>query len=268
MPGIADPLLSTRHAFWAGFRTVKFSKLFPRSIQPGPRKGLRGKEALRHIAHLENAFPHICDMISTHVDLDKILWEITKECLHCVRAHRTTLFIMDAAAEILKEETKIVYTFDHQREQVYQIEEEEIAWKSFEEEKPFLLEIEDFPALFPGRNPNWELSSMMAFPFVSRKKPVGVLSAVLFNGKNGFDEEKFRLFSGFAKLASVAVEMADFLREIDRETVWRRNFEKYLDDVLIRLQRSGSSPGDGESASLQAEIPAGANGPTKQTGEG
>ncbi len=224
---------------------MNFSGMIPKIFRPGPPKGLRGKEALRHIAHLEHAFPHICDMITAHVDLDKVLWEIPKEVLYCVEAHRATIFIMDTAAEALTRGQTFVYSPEHHRQRAYRKEEEEIVSQSFDQEKPFLLDVEDFPELFPGHNPNWELTSMMTFPFASRKKPVGVLSAVLFNGRHGFDEGRFRLFSGFAKLTSLAVEMADLLREIEREAVWKREFEKYLNEVLIRLQGFGSNSNPG-----------------------
>ena len=220
---------------------MNFTKLFPRFFQRGrAQKRLWGKAALRHIAHLENAFPRICEMIINHVDLRKILSEIAKECLHCIRAHRTTIFIMDPAVEILKEYFKITYSFDQNREQAYQKEEEEMARKSFKQDKPLLLDSQDLPEFFPVRNPAWELTSVMTFPIIRRSKPIGILSAVSFNGNHGFDEERFRLFSGFARLISIAVEMADLLGEIDRKTVWRRDFERHLEQILTPLNGSGS----------------------------
>jgi GAF domain-containing protein len=241
---------------------VKPFKLFLRFFKNGfPRKGLRRKEALGHIAHLENAFSHLLGMIGTNMDLGQVLWEITRECLHCVGAPRIALFFMEPAPAVLDGQLKFVYSFDHESEQAYQREEEEIVEKSFEQDKPFLLEIEDLRAIFPGRNPDWELISAMTFPVLVRGKAVGILSAVSFNGNHGFDEESFQLFSGFAKLTSIAVEMADLLRGMHREALWRKDLEEYLDRVLIRLQ--GSKPHTGEKRST-GKIYAGANGPLKK----
>jgi hypothetical protein len=182
---------------------------------------------------------YIFGMISSHGDLGQILWQITKECLRCVRAHCTTMFIMDPAVEILTGQARFIYSYDLRGRHTYQKEEEKIAWKSFEEEKPLVLEVEDLRELFPERNPRWELTAMMTFPFVYRNKAVGVLSAASFDANHTFDEKRFRSLSGFAGLTSLAVGMADLLREANREAAWRREFEQSLDKILSRSNGCG-----------------------------
>ena len=200
----------------------------------------RGKETLRHIAALENAFLHICEMISAHSDLREVLWEIVKECLFCVRAHRATISMMDSTREGLRGQSKFIYSFDHQGKEVYGEEEQAVVRESFEQQKPILLQKEDLLTRFPVRRPDREFTAIMTFPFLSRNQPVGILSAVLFNAGHGFDERRLRLFSGFARLASIAMEMDDLFREVRQGAGWRRDLENYLDKILTRL---GTAPG-------------------------
>jgi transcriptional regulator with GAF, ATPase, and Fis domain len=194
---------------------------------------LRGKEALKHVGSFENAFPHICAMITAHLDLCELLGEIVKECLFCLRAHRATIFMMDDRRESLREHPKLIHSLDPHRQEVYRQEEEAIARESFEQNKPFVLEKKDIYARFPDREPNWKFTSIMTFPFASRNEPVGILSAILFNGRHSFDGKRLQQFSCFARLASMAVEMDDLFQEVQRGAIWRRDFENYLDNILF-----------------------------------
>ncbi len=195
--------------------------------------------------HLENSLPQICNLIRTHVDLPRILWEINKNCFHCLRAHRATIFVLNPAKQGLQHHTKFTYCVDPSSEKVYRIEEEEIARRSFEKNKPLLLREKEISELFPESTEHGRLTSVMAFPFASRGKPVGVLSAIMIDDAYGFDEERLRLLSGFANLASIAAEMTDLLGEIHREAVWRRDFERSLDNILIHLPALFSWPPPG-----------------------
>ncbi len=197
--------------------------------------GISKEEALRHGEDLENAFANICNLIRAHADVPRILWEINKNCFYCLRADRATTFILDTTKQDLQHHTKFTYCTDPSREKVRLKEEEEIARRSFERNKPLALGEKEVAELFPeSRDQGW-LSSAMAFPFASRGKLVGVITVMVIDRRRGFGQENLRLLSAFGHLASIALEMADLLRELHQEAVWRRDFEKSLDNILIHL---------------------------------
>jgi GAF domain-containing protein len=205
---------------------------------------VRGKETPGPITYLENAFLHICEMISAHSEPREVLREIVKDCLSCVRAHRATIFLIDDKRERLRENLKFISSFGPNLGEIYREEEEAIALESFEQNKPFLLHEEEIYARYPGKGPDREkFTAIMTFPLTSRNQPIGILSAVLFNGRHAFDERTLQQLSGFARLASIVVEMDDLLREVRQGSKWRRDFEKYVDRILSRL---GTAPSSGE----------------------
>ncbi len=205
-----------------------------------PDLPLRGKDGPSQIADLENAFLRLCEMISGHADLPEVLGEIVKECVFCVRAHRAGVYMMEDGKEYLGDRLKFISSFNQQGEQVFLEEEETIARESLAEQKALLLKKEDLDTRCPVDQPGWTFTAMMAFPLLSRNRPVGVLSAVLFNTRQGFDDRELQLFSGFARLASIAVEMDDLFREVRRGASRRKEFENHLDRILSRL---GTDPG-------------------------
>ncbi len=211
-------------------------KIDPRILKPALH--LPGKEA--QITDQQNSFLHIFEMISAHADLGQTLGEIVKECFFCVRAHRVTIFIMDDREECLQEHLKFIYSLDPHYEEMNREEEEAIARESFEQYRPFLLQKEDLGPRSAARNSKWDLTAIMTFPFATRHRPVGTLSAVLFNGRQGFDERSLQLFSRFARLPAIAIEMDNLFREVGRKPMLRRDFENYLDKILAQL---GTAPG-------------------------
>ena len=68
------------------------------------------RNALIYIERLETAFFQITSAISAHGDLNKILEVIIQESLKCLKAHRSTVFLMDEKGGALK--TQFTYVSD------------------------------------------------------------------------------------------------------------------------------------------------------------
>ena len=178
-----------------------------------PRVGLIHKDnketsALLHIERLETALLNISSAITAHQDLNKTLEVIAQESLKCLKANRSTIFLIDPKSGNLK--PQFTHALDPLDERVGLFEEREVAQQAFELKKPFLV---------GGRGKSSDLSkaqkhegkiiSLMSFPLSPKGDTVGVASLVLINEENGFDEKNMRLFSNFANLASIAMEMSN-----------------------------------------------------------
>ncbi len=213
-----------------------FSKL---SGQP-PRAGtilkeIREPKALTHIEPLETAFFQITSVINTPKDINTILEVIVRESHTCLRASRSTIFLMDEKSGILK--IQCAYASDPLQKQAGLPEEREVAQKTLSQNKPFLFSgPRNFPDLLKSQERERKITSLMSIPLSFRGKTMGVISAVLINEEHGFDEKTQKFFSSFANLASTALGMADLHEEISKAKSLRITYERYLDNILNQLQ--------------------------------
>jgi len=213
-----------------------FRKLLGQPPKRGIRhKDIQGKKALVHVARLETAFCRIGSVISSHKDLNAVLEVIAQECLSCLKAHRSTIFLLDEKSGILK--TQYLYTLDPLYERVGLNEEKELAKKTLRQNKPLLLQgPEEFSEFFKDRKQEWRITSLMSIPLFSKGKAMGVLSVVLINERYCFEEKSLQFLSSFAIHASNAMEMAHLHEEVRKEKNFRLMYERYLDDIMKRLQ--------------------------------
>jgi hypothetical protein len=214
--------------------------VFRKLLGPPPKRGIRhkdiqGKKALVHVARLETAFFRIGSVISAHKDLNAVLEVIAQECLSCLKAHRSAIFLLDEKSGILK--TQYLYTLDPLYERVGLNEEKELAKKTLRQNKPLLLQgPEEFSEFFKERKQEWRITSLMSIPLFSKGKAMGVLSVVLINERYCFEEKSLQFLSSFAIHASNAMEMAHLHEEVGKEKNFRLMYERYLDDIMKRLQ--------------------------------
>ena len=215
---------------------MAFRKLLGQPPKRGIRhKDIQGKKALVHVARLETAFFRIGSVISAHKDLNTVLEVIAQECLSCLKAHRSTIFLLDEKSGILK--TQYLYTLDPLYERVGLNEEKELAKKTLRQNKPLLLQgPEEFSEFFKERKQEWRITSLMSIPLFSKGKAMGVLSVVLINERYCFEEKSLQFLSSFAIHASNAMEMAHLHEEVGKEKNFRLMYERYLDDIMKRLQ--------------------------------
>jgi Tfp pilus assembly protein PilZ len=177
----------------------------------------------------------ISSMIGAHKELPIILEAIARESLHCLKAHRSTIFLMDGKSGILKSQ----YTAapNPGDEQVGLFEEKEVARKVLRQMSPLLLrEPKDFADFFKYEERERKITSLLCIPLCSRGKPVGALSLVLINGERSFGENDQQFLSIFSNHASIAMENANLQEEVRKETGFRKSYEGYLDDILNQVQ--------------------------------
>ena len=186
-----------------------FSKDLGQSPKIGPtHKDSNETPALLHIERLEAALFNISSAITAHQDLNKTLEVIARESLNCLKANRSTIFLIDPKSGNLK--PQFTYALDPLDERVGLFEEREVAKKALEEKKPFLAGGRGKSSgLSKGQKHQRKIISLMSFPLSSKGDTMGVASLVLINEENGFDEKNMKFFSSFANLASIAMEMSD-----------------------------------------------------------
>ena len=205
-----------------------------------PRRGILHKEvketkALRHIECLENAFFQISSVINAHKDLNAIFEVIVQESLYCLKAHRSTIFLLDEKSGILNIEC--AHVSDPSYEQIGLNEEREVAQKTLKNNKPFLLGGQgNFSDFFKYQKQERKVTSLMSIPFSSNGKTIAVLSVVMIDEESGFDEKSLQFFFSFANLASTAMEMVRLLEEVRKGNNFRNTYERYLDNILSQLQ--------------------------------
>jgi len=199
------------------------------------QKEIKGPKALTHIERLETGFFQITSVINAQKDINAILEVIVRESHNCLRASRSTIFLMDEKSGILK--IQCTYPSDSLQKQVGLHEERDIAQKTLGQNKPFLFGGSgNFPDLLKNQERERKITSLMGIPLSSRGKTMGVLSAVLINEEYAFDEKDLQFFSSFANLASTALGMADLLEEMSKAKSLRITYERYLDNILNQLQ--------------------------------
>ena len=190
---------------------------------------------MAHIERLELAFVHISSVFGAQKDLSRILEEVVQESLNCTRANRSTLFLYDPAREVLK--AQFTYAPDSRYQKVGLVEEKEVAKKSLRQGKPLLLAgAESFSDFFKYEERENKITSLMSVPLFAREKAMGVLSALLVNGRFDFDEKTLRFFSSFANLACAAMELGNLCQEAKEGRDFRIAYEGYLDNILNQLQ--------------------------------
>jgi transcriptional regulator with GAF, ATPase, and Fis domain len=176
--------------------------MFRKLLRQSP-KDIAEAKILRDIEH--TAFLQISSVISAHKDLKTILEVIVRESLNCLKANRSTIFLMHEKSGILK--IQCAHASDSLHKQVDLHEEGEIAQKTLRQNKPFLLRRpKDFSDFFKYNERERKITSLMSIPLSSNGKPMGVLSAVAINEEYGFDEKSLQFFSSFANLASTPWE--------------------------------------------------------------
>ena len=193
---------------------------------------------LQHMAGtLEDvtAFFQISSMISTHKDLPTILESIARESLNCLKAHRSTIFLMDGKSGILK--AQVTCVLHPEDEQVSLYEEKEVARKTLKQGSPLLLgEAKDFSDFFKYEERERKITSLLSIPISSRGKPSGALSLAVINGDHRFDENDLQFLLIFGNYASIAIENAYLQEEVRKGVSIRKSYGGYLDDILNQLQ--------------------------------
>ena len=187
------------------------------------------------LERLETALFQISSAIQARKDLPKILELIVRESLDYLNAHRSTIFLIEGKSGILKKQC--THAIEPADEQLSLFEEKEVARKALRQMSPLLLrEPKDFADFFRYEKRARKISSIMCTPLHSRGKPIGVLSVILINGKNTFNEKNLRSLSLFGNQASIAIECEHLREDVRKGVSLRKIYEGYLDDILNQLK--------------------------------
>ncbi len=210
-----------------------FKKILGKSIkEPGTGSGVEETRVRPEI----QALAKISAEIHAQKDLNTILELVVRGALTSLQAHRASIFAVDEKSSgVLK--TQFTATSDPLNEQVGVFEEKEVARKVLRQKKTFWLKKpEDFSEFFKYESRERKVTSLISLPFWLQGRAMGVLSVVLINSERGFDEENLQLLTILANQISMGME-SDYLREEVRKGIdFRKDYERYLDDILVQLQ--------------------------------
>jgi len=212
--------------------------MFGKLLRPSPKGNNTDKGAVEAMTSRDAehaAFFQISAEICSHKDLPSILELIVRQSLNCLKAHRSTIFLIDGKSGVLK--THFTYAPDSLYEQVSLLEEKEVARKAAKQGKPLLLrEPKDFSEFFKYEERERKVTSLLSIPLSSRSKSIGILSVVLVNGDRRFNDKDLQFLSIFSNHVSIATEMTYLVEEVRKAISSRKSLERYLDDILKQLQ--------------------------------
>ena len=191
----------------------------------------------RMVGNIEEvaALFRINSAVANHKDLTAILEIIARESLNCLKAHRSTIFVVEEKSGILR--AQFAYTSDPLNEQVGLFEEKEVARKALRQRKPFLLrEPADFSEFLKYEERDRKITSLVNVPLISEGRGAGVLSVVILDEDRKFSEKDLQLLMIFNTQASLAMENSYLLEEVRKGASFRKNYDEYLDNILNQLQ--------------------------------
>ncbi len=204
-----------------------------------PPKGESSKIGVEEAKGLRpeiKALAKISEAIHVQKSLNNILELGARESLTALQAHRSTIFTPDEKGGGV---LKVQFTFcsDPLNEQVGLLEEKEVARKVLRQKKlSWLKSPADFSEFFKYASRERKVTSLISIPLLLQGKATGAISVVLINSGRSFDEGSLQLLSIFANQISLAMEN-DYLREeVHKGADFRKNYERYLDDILIQLR--------------------------------
>ena len=198
-----------------------------------PAKETPEKEAMidsrMGLAHFQ-----ITSAIIAQKDLPTILALVARESLNSLKAHRVTIF-MEEKGGILN--PRFTDAFKPLYQKTGFSEEKAVAKKAIGQAKSFFLqEPRDFAEFFEYKERGWKVSSFLSIPLFSQRTATGALSVVLIDEKRKFTARDLKYLLFFGNLASLAMENAHLMEELNTEITSRKTFERCLDDILFRKQ--------------------------------
>ncbi len=181
------------------------------------------------------ALTQIGSAILHHKDFMYVLEMIGRESLNCLKAHRSTVFLMEEKSGILK--TQFTFTSEPQHEQVGLFEEKEMARKTLRAKKPFLLrEPADFSDFLKYEERDRKITSLISIPLVLGDKTLGALSAVIIDEERKFSTRDLQLLLVMANQVAIAMEHSYLAEEVRKGAGFRKSYEQHLDTILNQLQ--------------------------------
>ena len=181
------------------------------------------------------ALLQVSSAVNDHQEFSAVLEKIGRESLNCLKAHRSTVFLLEEKSGILK--TQFTFTSDPLHEQVGLFEEKEMARKALRQKRPFLLqEPGDFSDFLKYQERDRKITSLLSIPLLFQERSVGALTAAILDDDRKFTERDLQFLLILANHASLAMETSALREEVLRGASFRKNYEQYLDNILNQLQ--------------------------------
>jgi len=181
------------------------------------------------------ALTQIGSAILHHKDFMSVLEMVGRESLNCLKAHRSTVFLMEEKGGILK--TQFTFTSDPQHEQVGLFEEKEMARKTLRSGKPFLLrEPADFSEFLKYGERDRKITSLISIPLALEDKSLGALSAVIIDEERKFSTRDLQFLLVLGNQVAIAMEHSSLVEEVRKGAGFRKSYEQHLDTILNQLQ--------------------------------
>ena len=191
--------------------------------------GRTGKDA-EHAALFQ-----VSTAIKAQKDISAILEIIGRESARCLKAQRSTVYLVDVGKGVLK--SQFTYSPDHPDNRQGLPEDKEIARQAIVEKRAILLKDPgEFPEFFKKDERSRKVTSLLSVPFGVQGKMIGAVNLFTANGRRNFDEKDLQFLSIFANHASIALQNQYLLEEVRKAASLRQNYERYLDDLMHQLQ--------------------------------
>jgi hypothetical protein len=190
---------------------------------------------MRNIQSPEPAIFQISEMIIAHKSFEPILDFIVHESLKCLNAHRVSCYQLDEKNESLS--GKSTHASGPEYAEIGLFEEKELARNALKQGNRLLLkEPKEFSDSFKLMKGERKITSLMNVPLSLQGKSIKVLSAVLINEVQGFDEKDLQWLAIFGNLASIAMENSFLLAQVRKGTSLLKNYEQHLGNFQDQLQ--------------------------------
>jgi uncharacterized protein (TIGR02266 family) len=181
------------------------------------------------------ALAQIGSAIIQHKDFMSVLEMIGRESLNCLKAHRSTVYLMEEKGGILK--TQFTFTSDPQYDQVGLFEEKEMARKTLRSKKPFLLrELADFSDFLNYKERDRKITSLISLPLSLENKFLGALTVVIIDDDRKFSTRDLQFLLVLANQVAIAMEHSYLAEEVRKGAGFRKSYEQHLDTILNQLQ--------------------------------
>ena len=181
------------------------------------------------------ALAQIGSAIIQHKDFMSVLEMIGRESMNCLKAHRSTVYLMEEKSGILK--TQFTFTSDPQHEQVGLFEEKEMARKTLRSKKPFLLrELADFSDFLNYRERDRKITSLISLPLALENRFLGALTVVIIDDDRKFSTRDLQFLLVLANQVAIAMEHSYLAEEVRKGAGFRKSYEQHLDTILNQLQ--------------------------------
>ncbi len=173
--------------------------------------------------------------IRNHTEEFLFLEAVASEGLNLLQAHRSVIYVLDEPNQIFKAQCSL--TSDAKYETLGESLESEFARKMTSFCEPGLVKSsKDFFEILNRESVHGQITSVASAPFSPNEKPMGALLAVRFQDQPPFNDFDQQVISLLADLISMRMEDFFLHQEMEKSDQLRKTHERYLDDLLAKLQ--------------------------------